>query len=248
MYASASPRARSVSALASGTIVGLTAYLLVTGLAHGVIAQGREALVSVVFDPETPKPPPEPPPPKPRPAEASAPKGNPSPENLRNRAAQVVAPPPRIVILPPPPVPVATQTPGLGSAAQTGASDRAGPGQGAGGIGDGFGGGGQGGDGSGRAAKGPRQIRGSLSFKDLPQDVLAEGSEARVGVRYWVETDGRVTGCRADEPSGYPSIDAMTCRLIEQRFVYRPARDRAGRPVRVPVVESHTWLRREEGD
>lgn len=247
MYAPASPHERIASALAAGAVVACVGYALVTGLGYGVIAHGRDALVSVIFDPERPKPPPEPKS-RPKPSADSAPKGVPAPKNLRNKAAQVVAPPPRLVIAPPSPMPVATVTPGVGNAAQTGASDLPGPGQGAGGEGNGLGGGGDGGDGDGRAATGPRQIRGKLSYRDLPQGVLEPGGEARVGVRYWVDTDGRVRGCRVDEPSGYPGIDAMTCRMIEQRFVYRPARNRAGRPVRVPVVEWHTWFSKEEGD
>lgn len=246
MYASASPRARAASALASGAIVALILAALVFGLRVRDVLHSSRSLISVVFDPEQPKPPPEPKV-KPKPATRSAPNGDPSPRNLRNKAAQVVAPPPRIMIAVPPPVPVATQKAGLGSAAQTGASDRAGPGQGAGGYGNGYGGGGYGGDGDGRAVA-ERQIRGKLSYNDLPEDVLMPGRQAAVGVRYFVNIDGRVSGCLVDEPSGYPGIDAMTCRLIEQRFVFRPALDRAGRPVRVRIAETHTWFSRERRD
>ena len=93
---------------------------------------------------------------------------------------------------------------------------------------------------------GPRQIRGKLTYRDLPPDVLQPGQQARVGVKYNVNTDGRVSGCRVDEPSGVRVADAMTCRLIEQRFVYRPARDRSGRPVRSIIVETHTWFTRDQ--
>lgn len=245
MYAS--PRERTASALAAMAVVVLTGWALILGLGAGVVAQGRQALVSVFAAPEPPpvdKPPPRKPASSPRPAA----KGDPSPRNLRNQATQVVAPVP-FIPLAPPTIPTAVRA-GIGDAASNGASDLPGPGQGAGGIGDGLGGGGDGGDGDGGggAAFGPRQVRGKLSYRDLPQDTLSPGTEARVGVRYWVETDGRVRGCRVDEPSAYPAIDAMTCRMIEQRFVYRPARNRAGRPVRAPVVEWHTWFSREEGD
>lgn len=232
------------AALASLAIMLCTAYALVTGLSYGVMTQGREALISVFVAPPKPPPPPQE---KRKVVRASspAPKGAPSPPNLKNKATAVFAPklPPIVV---PPPI-VTAPLPAQGNAAQTGASDRLGPGQGAGGIGDGTGGGGQGGEGDGGGiASGPRQIRGKLSFRDLPEGLLAPGGEASVGVRYAVEPDGSVTGCRADEPSGYPAIDALACRLIEQRFRFRPAKNRAGRPVRSIVVERHSWFIRPD--
>jgi protein TonB len=61
-------------------------------------------------------------------------------------------------------------------------------------------------------------------------------------VIYAVEPDGTADRCRIDRSSGLPAIDALTCRLIEQRFRFRPARDRNGRPVRALIRESHTWI------
>jgi protein TonB len=241
----ASRRERTASALAAFGIVLLLAVALVFGLRVGAIVRDSGALVSVLFEPTKP-PPPKEPRRRARPAESRAAKGTPSPRNLRNQATPIVAP--KIVpLIVPPPIAVATQA-GIGQAAQTGASDRLGPGQGAGGVGNGYGGGGDGGDGDGGAVVGPRQIRGKLSFKDLPEGMLAPGSEARVGVRYAVNVDGSVSDCRADQPSGIPQLDALACRLIEQRFRFRPARDREGRPVRTTIVEAHSWFIREERD
>lgn len=245
MYASATPRQTAASALASAGIVALIGLALVLGLRAGQVLHDTGSLISVVLDADKPPPPPEPKS-KPKPSVKSAPKGAPSPRNLRNKAAQVVAPPPRILLAPPPPMPVATQSPGTGSAANNGASDQRGTGQGAGGIGNGLGGGGQGGDGWGRPVKGPRQIRGKLSYADMPDGLLQEGQEASVGVIYTVEIDGRVSQCRADQPSGYAVLDALTCRLIEQRFRFRPARDRAGDPVPSKITERHYWFVRPE--
>ncbi|WP_264446014.1 energy transducer TonB [Novosphingobium sp. JCM 18896] len=235
-----------MSALASGTVVAFVIYALIMGLAYNVATQGRDALISVFSDQPPPPPPPKPQPkPEQRKAERPAAKEEASPRNLRNKATPVVAPP-VVPLIVPPPIVAATQA-GTGQAAQTGASDRLGPGRGAGGFGNGTGGGGQGGDGGGGVpAVGPRQIRGKLSFNDLPDGLLAPGSEASVGVRYVVEVDGHVSNCRATESSGYPQIDWTACRLIEQRFRYKPARDREGNPVRSAVVETHSWYIREE--
>jgi periplasmic protein TonB len=61
-----------------------------------------------------------------------------------------------------------------------------------------------------------------------------------------VEVDGRATGCRPVRSSGFPRIDALACRLIERRYVFRPALNRTGRPVRSIVEENHTWVLDEE--
>lgn len=227
------------SALAAFVLVLLLAGALVFGLRVGFAARHAGALLSVLIEP--PKPP-VPEHQRPRRGERKAAKAAPAPRGSRNQATPVVAPhvTPLIVL---PPIVVATQA-GTGVGATSGASS--GAGQGAGGAGNGSGGGGDGGDGSGGVAVEPRQIRGKLSFKDLPEGLLAPGHEARVGVRYIVEVDGSVRDCVADEPSGIPVLDSLACRLIEQRFRFRPARDRNGHPVRATIVEAHHWIREDE--
>ena len=37
------------------------------------------------------------------------------------------------------------------------------------------------------------------------------------------------------------ALDTLVCRLIERRFRFRPALDGEGRPMRVTVVETHSW-------
>ena len=243
MYASR--HNRTLSALASAAMVGGLGALLLSGLQAGRVVEAARSLVAVDLVPPRPTPSPSPTPP-PKTSAKSAAKGDPGKRNLKNKATQIVAVKPPIVIVKPPPVVVATTPANTGNATQSGMSDRAGPGQGAGDYGNGLGGGGTGGNGDGVAVVGPRRIRGRLSFDDLPEGVLFPGESATVAVLYTVEADGRVTGCRAERSSGHRDLDALTCRLIERRFVYRPARDRSGRPVRSLVGENHTWELDEE--
>jgi len=238
MYASQENRA--VSAVASSAIVAGIGAMLLFGLQAGRVAQAADTLVALNSLPPPPTPTPSPTPPPP-PTKQSAAKGDPGQRNLKNKATQIVAVKPPILIVPPPPVVVATTAANTGNATQSGMSDRAGPGQGAGDYGTGLGGGGTGGDGGG-AVTGPRRIRGRLSFGDLPDGYVEPGETAQVEVRYTVEAAGNVTGCRAIRSSGWPAIDSAACRLIQQRFYYRPALDRAGRPVRSVVEETHTWV------
>jgi protein TonB len=242
VYASSQNKAASAAA-SFAIVVSLTA-VLVFGLKVDVVARNAGALVSVLISPLPARPKPKQPQREVVKAPRAAAKGDPSPRNLKNQATPVFAPrlPPLIV---PPPI-TAAPLPAVGTAANSGAANVAGPGQGAGGFGNGNGGG-TGGDGDGGGAVvGPRQIKGKLSFKDLPDGLIPPGSEARVGVRYVVNVDGSVSNCRADEPSGIAALDSLACRLIEERFRFHPAQDRAGRPVRATIVEAHSWFIREE--
>lgn len=243
MYASHANK--PASALASGAIVAGMLAMLVSSLDAEQVVQTARTLVAVNISPPKPSPTPTPTPPPPK-SEKAAPKGDPGQRNLKNKATQIVAVKPPILIVKPPPVVVATTPANTGNATQSGMSDRPGPGQGAGDYGSGLGGGGTGGDGGG-AVVGPKRIRGRLAFEDLPDGYLAEGEMASVEVRYTVEVSGRVSGCRPIRSSGYPAIDSAACRLIERRFIYRPALNRAGRPVRAVVGESHTWVVNERG-
>lgn len=229
MYRSTNPRRQTLAALAAGTLVAGMASMLILGLRVTLSGPRLMSLVAVSLVP----PPPEPDPPPP-PARSTAPRGAQSPADQRNRASPVLAAPNP---LPSAPV-VAAREPGEGDAAQSGAADRAGPGEGAGGTGDGTGGG-------GAIATGPVQVRGRLSVDDFPFGLIGPGERASVRLRYVVETDGRVSTCRILRSSGFAEVDAMACRLIEQRFRYRPARNAAGDPVRAGVEETHTWFRRD---
>jgi protein TonB len=229
-------RERLWSAGGAAVIVALVGVGLVSGLRVSPFTRVQQALALV--DIATP-----PPPPRPRPETKVVPKiaerakGKPSPPNLRNRATPIVAPPPPPVTVPPPVM--TAPAPNIGMAAQTGASDRAGPGQGAGGEGSGYGGGGDGGDGDDVP---PRQTRGRLSFADLPANLRQGFSGGTVGVRYSVETDGRVGQCLVTHSSGRAELDRLTCQLIQQRFRFKPSRDgEDGAPVRSWIVENHSW-------
>ncbi|MBX9882885.1 MAG: energy transducer TonB, partial [Sphingomonas sp.] len=123
-------------------------------------------------------------------------------------------------------------------------------GTGAGGAGRGRGGGGEGGDGDGEDTP-PRLLRGRLRYGDLPDWLRDQERTVRMELRYTIEVDGRVSRCGADQSSGYPEVDALICRLIRERYRYRPALDEDGDPVRSTMIERQDFIARpgkEEGD
>ncbi len=86
------------------------------------------------------------------------------------------------------------------------------------------------------------QIAGAIGPSDYPADLRARRIGGRVGILFTVGTDGRVTGCTVTRSSGVPELDALTCRLIRERFRYRPSTDRNGRPIPDEVEGEQDWV------
>ena len=249
-FASFKSNDRLVGAIGAVLVQGALLYALLVGLAVH-LSNGPDEKLSVFA--VTP-----PPPPPPR--ERTVPhrirsrhrEGAASPPTLRAKRTEVVAPPP-VVELPVPSPVVTAPVAGIGSADHAGASTVPGPGSGSGGVGNGTGSGDEGdGDGDGGDYLAPVQRRGSLRISDLPRSVDEAGVGGTVGVRYRVETDGRVTHCSVTRSSGNADLDDTTCRLIERRFRFVPSTDPRGRPVPSYIVQNHSWeidrVRSDEGD
>lgn len=168
-------------------------------------------------------------------------RGHASPANRRSKATDVVAPPPVVPPITPPPI-VTAPLPGVGSEASGGAALRPGPGTGSGGVGAGTGSGdGGNGDGNGDGETPLRLIRGAIRQSDRPRETIAPGVGGTTRFLFTVGVRGRVTDCRVTASSGNPQLDALTCRLVVDRFRYRPTLDAAGRPVPEQVDGSFTW-------
>jgi protein TonB len=105
-------------------------------------------------------------------------------------------------------------------------------------------GGGAGGTGYGSEDEGNDlvQIAGAILPSDYPRDLRERGIGGRVGIVFTVGKSGRVTSCTVTRSSGVPELDSLTCRLIQQRFLYRPSTDRYGRPVADEVEGEHDWI------
>ena len=100
-----------------------------------------------------------------------------------------------------------------------------------------------GGDGGGGLARPFEQIAGDInSARDYPAASRALRLGHAVLIVFTIGTDGRVRDCRVREPSPDPQADAITCRLAEQRFRFRPATDAAGRPVEAQYGWRQRWF------
>ena len=221
-------------------VTALAAVVLVqAGLAVGLFNGFRvdmahpgevvQRLIDITLQ-KQPPPPPRPavqPPPHPRHRETSAPKAKP------NRLGG--SPGPQPAHAPPSVTPVVAVKP---TAAPSGGGTGTGPALGSG-AGGGTGGNGYGYDGGGTDLE---HIAGEIERSDYPPDLGRAGIGGRVSVTLTVEANGRVSSCRVTRSSMVPELDALTCRIMHQRFRFRPSTDRYGRPIRDEVDWDHDWI------
>lgn len=217
---------------------GVLGYALIAGLNVRIVPVLGETLK--IFDVRETPPPPLPPPVKEPPARSHAHTGAAAPPNKMAVPAAILVPPPAIRIVVPPPV-AAAAVPGPGSASVAGAATRDGPGTGGGGTGIGTGTGSGGSGTGGGGGSGATLIGGHIRDSDYPRGASKARAGGTVIVRFSVGIDGRASGCKVTTSSGNAELDATTCRLIEQRFRYAPARDGQGRPVTEVKGWKQTW-------
>jgi periplasmic protein TonB len=213
------------SALAVAALHGLFGYALLTGLTINVTGRPGETLK--VFDIRAERPPALVKSQR-RPMRNEPAKGAASAPNKKTQPAPVMAPPREIKLDLIAPV-VAAPTPRAGRDVSAGATPQWGPGTGSAGVGIGLGSGAGGaGAGGGGLATRARQIAGRIVDSDYPRAAKKARAEGAVLARFSVGKDGRASGCTLLESSGHPELDATTCRLIERRFRFEPARDAHG--------------------
>ena len=224
------PRERAIALAAVVLLQTALGIALLRGFHVDVTRSGET--IQRLIDVALVKPPPPLVPVKPRPAQhhqAAAPKAEP--------AKPGGSPGPQPAHAPPSVAPVVAVKP---TAAPSGGGTGTGPALGAG-AGGGTGGTGYGDDDGGTDLE---QIAGEITARDYPRDLREAGIGGRVQFTFRVEANGRVSRCSVTRSSGVPELDALTCRLVQQRFVYRPSTDRYGRPIPDEVDGEHDWIPR----
>jgi len=227
-----SARQRALSgggALLAVVAVGLG---LASGLDLDVVRKASEAITAIAISSPPPR---EQVVPSRAPSEKAS--GKASAANKHAKAAAVAAPPPKL----PPIVPPVTAAPhpGAGNDSSAGATPNPGSGSGAGGRGDGTGAGG-----TGRGVGGGTKAvwrSGTIRDRDYPREASRAKAGGEVEVRFTIQPSGRVTGCRVTRTSGDASLDEITCRLIEERFRFKPATDSAGGAISSQYGWRQSW-------
>jgi len=80
-------------------------------------------------------------------------------------------------------------------------------------------------------ARARANLAGLISSDDYPPSALRNEEQGTVRVRLTVDASGRVTGCSVTASSGSSQLDQTTCRLLQRRARFTPARDNTGQPI-----------------
>src|SRR5438270_10625803 len=226
------PRERAYALAAVAAVQLALAFVLARGF-HVDVARSGEVIQQLV-DIALVKPPPPLPPPKPvqplrRPEHRrqAAPKA--APEKLGG------SPGPKPAHAPPSVTPVVAVKP---TAAPSGGGTGSGPALGSG-AGGGTGGNGYGDDEGGTDSE---LIAGEVPTSGYPPNPARARVGGRVTVTFTVQVNGRATQCRVTRSSHVPELDALTCRIIEERYRFRPATDAYGRPQADQADLDQEWV------
>lgn len=220
----------------------LVAAVLIYGLVGpGALPRGPTSLVSVSLN----RPPPQTesaPVPERKKAGATSDRGAAAPAGRKALASPIFAAPQQVPLLHPP---LAAIKPATSVGVSAGAAPL-GTGSGAGGQGTGTGSGNGGdgtgnGNGNGGGGTDPEWTGGKIRDQDYPKALREAFVSGTTGTLVSVGMNGRPTGCRVISRSGNAELDAVTCRLVMERFRFKPARNAAGQPIASDVEYEQEW-------
>lgn len=82
---------------------------------------------------------------------------------------------------------------------------------------------------------------GWITNVDYPSGPLRRGAEGTAGYRLIIGSDGRVNDCQITASTGFAALDQATCRFLERRARFDPAKDQSGRTVVGSYAGRVTW-------
>lgn len=93
----------------------------------------------------------------------------------------------------------------------------------------------------------PAMLRGgSISDDDYPADAKRRGEQGAVTVQLSIDETGRVTSCSVSASSGSQSLDETSCRLMQRRFRFSPARNAVGTGMPSQLTKTLRWRLSEQ--
>ncbi|MEM7781436.1 MAG: energy transducer TonB [Pseudomonadota bacterium] len=80
-----------------------------------------------------------------------------------------------------------------------------------------------------------------ITNSDYRTSWINRGFEGVAGFSLTIDTRGRVTNCSITQSTGHSALDQATCRLLERRARFEPARDSSGNTVSGSYSSSVNW-------
>ena len=84
-------------------------------------------------------------------------------------------------------------------------------------------------------------LRTVFSADDYPASAQANGEEGTVQAKLTVASSGRVSACEIIRSSGHKSLDDATCRILQRRARFTPARAPDGQAIASTVSPPIVW-------
>jgi len=85
-------------------------------------------------------------------------------------------------------------------------------------------------------------VRRIFSDLDYPSEAMDRRQEGTAQFLVLIDQQGKVAGCHVLKASGSPALDGRGCQVIRERAKFKPARDKAGKPVRSTYITPPvTW-------
>ena len=81
-----------------------------------------------------------------------------------------------------------------------------------------------------------------VTTEDYPTADVRAGNTGSVRFRVAIDASGRVSDCTILQSSGYPGLDAATCRNVSKRARFDPATDSAGERVPGSYTGTIRWV------
>ena len=80
-----------------------------------------------------------------------------------------------------------------------------------------------------------------ISDADYPDAAIRAEESGTTGFRLEIGTNGRVTNCTVTSSSGSSTLDRATCRIMQSRARFTPARNSSNQPTTDSVSSRITW-------
>lgn len=87
----------------------------------------------------------------------------------------------------------------------------------------------------------PKGRGNGISEDDYPDASRRAEEQGVVRVTYTVGTNGSVTACSVTKPSGFPRLDEATCKIIQRRWRFNPAKDASGQAIEETKSQPVRW-------
>lgn len=92
-----------------------------------------------------------------------------------------------------------------------------------------------------REAEPMKPLHAYFSPGDYPEEAARHDDQGTVKMTFLVDETGTVRDCSVEGSSGVPTLDTMSCYIIQQRARFKPAVGPDGKPRRSAFTQQVTW-------